>query len=140
MYMGNSGFGSCYSDDLIRWGLVTSIDRQLPPDWVKPYEPCVAVTNFSVARPDDIVLFIADTLNGKKKWFYAISEALFSKNDLTRKVDQLNDCIMKPAEPYESGQFRNCLWMNSIIQHNKQWMVYYGAGDRHVGHATAPVN
>jgi predicted GH43/DUF377 family glycosyl hydrolase len=78
-------------------------------------------------------------LNGKGKWFYAISEVLFSKADLTRKVDQLDDCIMKPREPYESGQNKNCLWMNSIIQHDGQWLMYYGAGDRYVGLATAPV-
>jgi predicted GH43/DUF377 family glycosyl hydrolase len=139
MYVGNSGFGICYSDDLVKWSPVTKIDMKLPPTWVRPFEPCVAVANYSTAKPDDIVLFIAGTLNGKGKWFYAISETLFSKSDLTTKVDQLNDCIMKAREPYESGTFRNCLWMNCIIQHEGNWMMYYGAGDRNVGLATAPV-
>ncbi|MGA9608375.1 MAG: hypothetical protein WBR21_15360 [Rouxiella badensis] len=133
------GGAVCYSDDLIKWSPMTGIDLKLPADWVRSYEPCVAVTNYSSARPDDIVLFIAGTLNGKGKWFYAISEVLFSKKDLTQKVDQLNDCIMKPRELYESGTFKNCLWMNCIIQHEGQWMMYYGAGDRNVGLATAPV-
>jgi predicted GH43/DUF377 family glycosyl hydrolase len=83
-------------------------------------------------------LLIAGTLNGKHKWFYAISEALFSKSDLTKKVDQLDDCIFKPRESYESGQNKDCLWTNCIIQHNGQWMLYYGAGDRYVAVATAP--
>jgi predicted GH43/DUF377 family glycosyl hydrolase len=129
----------CYSDDLITWGPATKIDMKLPKGWISAYEPCVAVTDPSSAHPDNIVLFIAGTLNGKGKWFYAISEVLFSKADLTRKVDQLDDCIMKPREPYESGQNKNCLWMNSIIQHDGQWLMYYGAGDRYVGLATAPV-
>ena len=85
----------------------------------------MAIANYST-KPDDVVLFVAGTLNGKGKWFYAISETLFSKTDLTRKVDQLNDCIMKPREPYESGASKNCLWMNCIIQHDGQWMMYYG--------------
>ncbi len=139
MFVGNSGFGVCYSDDLIKWSPITKIDMKLPPGWVRPYEPCVAVANYSSAKPDDIVLFIAGTLNGKGKWFYAISETLFSKADLTQKVDQLDDCIMKAREPYESGTFRNCLWMNCIIQHEGQWLMYYGAGDRNVGLATAPL-
>ncbi len=139
MFVGNSGFGVCYSDDLLTWSPVTKIDMMLPPNWVKPYEPCIAVANYSSAKPDDIVLFIAGTLNGKGKWFYAISETLFSKQDLTKKVDQLDDCIMKAREPYESGTFHNCLWMNCIIQHEGEWMMYYGAGDRNVGLATAPV-
>jgi hypothetical protein len=70
------------------------LNMKLPPNWVRPYEPCAAVANYSNSKPDDIVLFIAGTLNGKGKWFYAISETLFSKADLTHKVDQLDDCIM----------------------------------------------
>ena len=139
MYVGNSGFGICYSDDFVKWSPVEKIDMMLPPGWVKPYEPCVAVADPASAKPDNIVLFIAGTLNGKGKWFYGISEVLFSKADLTKKVEQLDDCIMKAREPYESGQFRNCLWTNCIIQHEGQWMLYYGAGDRNVGLATAPV-
>ena len=139
MFLGNAKFGVCYSDDLVHWGPITWINMKLPPDWVTPYEPCVAVTDYSPSRPNDVLLFIAGTLNGKGKWFYAISEVLFSKTDLTQKVEQLNDCIMKAREPYESGQYKKCLWMNCIIQHNHQWMMYYGAGDRNVALATAPV-
>ena len=139
MFIGNAKFGVCYSDDLLTWGPITWIDMKLPPNWVTPFEPCVAVADHSPAHPDDVVLFIAGTLNGKGRWFYAISEVLFSKADLTRKVDQLDDCIMQPREPYESGQYKNCLWMNGIIAHNHQWMMYYGAGDRNVGLATAPM-
>ena len=139
MFVGDSKFGVCYSDDLLTWGPITWIDMKLPPDWVKPFEPCVAVTDPASKHPDDVVLFIAGTLNGKGKWFYAISEVLFAKADLTAKVEQLDDCIMKAGEPYESGQYRLCLWTNCVIQRNGQWMLYYGAGDRNVGLATAPV-
>lgn len=138
MFVGNSGVGIVYSDDLITWTPIQKIDAKLPPGWGGPWEPCVAVTDFSKTHPDNIVLFIAGTLNGKGKWFYAISEMLFSKADLTKKVDQLDDCIMKPQEPYENGQNKNCLWMNCIIQHEGQWMMYYGAGDRYVALATTP--
>ena len=130
--------GISYSDDLLTWTQPQKIDPKLPKGWGGPWEPCIAVTNFSRTNPDNVVLFIAGTLNGKHKWFYAISEMLFSKADLTKKVDQLDDCIMKPQEPYESGQNKNCLWMNCIIEREGQWMMYYGAGDRYVALATAP--
>jgi len=84
------------------------------------------------------VVFIAGTLNGKGKWFYAISEVLFKKSNLTIKADQLNDCIMKPRENYESGTFKDCLWMNSILLYHGQWWMHYGAGDRNIGLATTP--
>ena len=139
MIVGNSGFGICYSEDLITWTPQEKAAIKLPKGWVGPFEPCVAVTDFSTAHPDNIVLFIAGTLNGKGKWFYAISEVLLSKSDPSKEVDHLDDCIMKPQEPYESGQNKNCLWMNCIIAHDGQWMMYYGAGDRYVALATYPV-
>ena len=139
MFVGNSSLGIVYSDDLVTWSPFQKIDAKLPKGWVGPWEPCVAVTNFSKAQPDNVVLFIAGTLNGKGKWFYAISEMLFSQADLTKKVDQLDDCIMKPQEPYESGQNKNCLWMNCIITLEGEWLMYYGAGDRYVALATSPV-
>jgi predicted GH43/DUF377 family glycosyl hydrolase len=139
MYTGDSKFGVCYSDDLMHWSSITWIDLKLPPGWTTPYEPCVAIADYSIGRPDDIVVFIAGTLNGNGKWFYAISEVLFRKSNLTTKADQLNDCIMKPREDYESGTFKDCLWMNSILRHNGQWWMHYGAGDRNIGLATAPL-
>ena len=139
MFTGNDNCGVCYSDDLINWSPITWIDMKLPAGWVTPWEPCVAVTDYSKTHPDNIVLFIAGTLNGKDKWYYAISQTLFSKNDLTQKVAQLDDCIMKPREAYENGLFTNCLWMNSIVLHNGQWWMHYGAGDRNIGLATAPL-
>lgn len=140
MYTGNSSLGICYSDDLRKWGPITWIDPKFPDGWDAPYEPCVAVADYSRDEPDNIVVFIAGTLNGKGKWYYAISEMLFSKLSLTQKVAQLDDCIMKPRESYESGTFQSCLWMNSILLHDGQWWMHYGAGDRYIGLATASQN
>ncbi|MGH8023784.1 MAG: hypothetical protein ACRED1_09400 [Limisphaerales bacterium] len=138
MYTGNSSLGICHSPDLIHWGPIHWIDPHLPPGWVAPYEPCVAVADYSASEPNNIVVFIAGTLNGKGKWFYAISELLFSRLDLAHKVAQLDDCIMKPVESYENGTFNHCIWMNSILRHDGQWWMHYGAGDRYIALATAP--
>lgn len=138
MYTGNGKVGICYSNDLLHWGPIHWINLHLPANWVRPYEPCFAVTNIS-NRPNDIVLFIAGTLNGKGKWYYAISETLLKKTAPEKIADRLDDCIFKPKEPYESGEYKKCLWMNSILKHNNQWWMYYGAGDRNVALANAPV-
>lgn len=138
LYVGDQKFGVCYSDDLIHWSPITWIDLGLDKGWVRPYEPCYALTNLP-GREEDIVLFIAGRLNGQGKWYYAISEVLFKQSDTQRAVDRLHDCIFTPAEKYESGEFKDCLWMNGITEHNGQWWMYYGAGDRNIGLATAPV-
>ena len=65
MFVGDSSFGICHSNDLIKWSLVSEADLKLPPKRVKPFERCVSIANYSVAKPKDIVLFIAGTLNGK---------------------------------------------------------------------------
>ena len=130
----------CYSDDLITWTPLQKIDAKLPKGWVGPWEPCVAVTDFSKANPDNVVLFMAGTLNGKGKWFYAISEMLIFQgrpDQESRSTGRLHH--EAGAEPYESGQNKNCLWMNCIIAREGQWLMYYGAGDRYVALATYPV-
>jgi predicted GH43/DUF377 family glycosyl hydrolase len=140
MYCGNSRFLISYSDDMLTWTPSAPIKIHLLPHWGGPFEPCVAVQDTASAHPDNIVLLIAGTLNGRGKWFYAISEVLMTAKDPTTEVEQLDDCIMKPKEPYESGQNRNCLWTNCLIQKDGQWLMYYGAGDRFVALATAPVH
>lgn len=138
LYVGDQKFGVCYSEDLIHWSGIDWIDLGLDKGWVRPYEPCYAVTNLA-GREDNIVLFIAGRLNGQGKWYYAISEVLFKKADTHHTTDRLHDCIFTPRETYESGEFKDCLWMNGIVEHDGQWWMYYGAGDRNIGLATAPV-
>ena len=106
MYIGDTHFHLCYSDDMVHWGPMTPIKIPVPATWRQPFEVCVAVTDYDPAHPDNIVVFIGGTLNGQGRWFYALSETLFSKKDLATEVDVLPDCIMKPRETYESGTFQ----------------------------------
>ena len=139
MYTGDTQFHLCYSDDMVHWGPMTPINIPVPATWKQSFEVCVAVADYDPAHPDNIVVFIGGPLNGQGKWYYALSETLFSKKDLATEVAVLPDCIMKPREVYDSGTFTNSDWMNCIIQHDGQWLLYYSAGDRNVVLATAPV-
>jgi predicted GH43/DUF377 family glycosyl hydrolase len=142
MYIGNNSLGVCTSRDLKNWGPISPINVDFPAGWADSYEPAYAIANFNPKYRKDIVLFLGGPLNGSQvNWYYyAITELLFSEKRLAVKTDQLDDCILKPTKTYDSGQFPDVVWSNSIIEHNHEWMMYFGAGDRYIGLATAPVD
>lgn len=148
---GDTGAGIAYSDDMLNWHAKDSstprtadrADLHYPRGW-QPYEVCVAVTDYqtTIGGPvnHDIVLFTAGTLMANKRWFYAISEEQFSRDDPTKMLHQFSDAALTPTPdvPYEwNGQTPKTVWMNSIFFHDGQWMMYYGAGDTVTALATA---
>lgn len=153
MYFGQGGTGSyiAYSDDMLTWhakGRTTPrtadpLDLHYPKGW-QPYEVCVAVTDYQTVAGGpinhNIVLFTAGTLMANKRWFYAISEEEFSREQPTQMLHQLSDAVVTPTPdvPYEwNGQTPKTVWMNSIFFHDGRWMMYYGGGDTVTALATA---
>ena len=131
MYFGDSEAKVAYSTDLINWTDITPINMGFP-DSYKPWEICYAVSNYSTSNPDDILVFVAGKLMSDGSWNYAISETLFSKNDLTRKKAELRKPILKPVERYETkGTLDNAVFMNTITSYSNKWWMYYGAADRY---------
>jgi predicted GH43/DUF377 family glycosyl hydrolase len=155
MYFGQSGTGTdiAYSDDMLTWhakGATTPmtaspLDLDYPGGW-QPYELCVAVTDYPTVAGGpvnhNIVLFTAGTLMANSRWFYAISEEEFSRQEPTQMLHQLSDAVLTPTPdvPYEwNGQTPKTVWMNSILFHDGTWRMYYGAGDTVTALATAPL-
>jgi predicted GH43/DUF377 family glycosyl hydrolase len=145
MYYGQAGSGTyiAYSADMIHWTTGTPVNLDLPSGY-SPYEMCVAVTDYPTlagsSLNQDIDMFVAGTLMANGRWFYAISELEFSRSDLTTELDQLTFPVLQPETSYEVlGQTSRAVFMNTIIFHNGQWMMYYGAGDTDVALATAPL-
>lgn len=153
MYFGQGDTGTdiAYSSDMRTWHAKASttartadpIDIHYPKGW-KPYEICVAVTDYQTVagKPADhnIVVFTAGTLMANGRWFYAISEEQFSGQDPTQVLHQLSDAVLTPTPdvPYEwNGQTPKTVWTNSIFFHNGTWMMYYGAGDTVTALATS---
>jgi predicted GH43/DUF377 family glycosyl hydrolase len=142
MYFGQGrGFSVAFSDDLVHWTDYRSISMHFPGSY-NPWETCYAVTDYPTVegRPlnRDIVVFVAGGLMSQGRWYYAITEVCFSRSDLGRQVGQLTFPILQPTMPYEIlGTTFNTVWMNSLIFHQGQWWMYYGACDRVVGLANA---
>ncbi len=71
---------------------------------------------------------------------YAVGQALFSANDLTRKLERLEEPSLKPEKAFErTGQYAaGTTFGEGLVLFRGKWFLYYGTADSFVGVATAP--
>jgi predicted GH43/DUF377 family glycosyl hydrolase len=111
-------------------------------------EVCVAVTDYAVPGKDDIVVFIAGDLNKINPdgdYFYALTEALYSRQDPRMKMDHLAVPILAAEYDYEKSTDRlpfekaakGTLFMDSLLRYQDKWWLYYGAADQYMALAEA---
>jgi hypothetical protein len=63
---------------------------------------------------------------------------LMAKSNMTVRMDRLDGIIMVPTKSYEAnGEFKNCIFTNSLLKYRNRWWNHYGAGDRTVALALA---
>jgi len=132
-----------YSTDMVTWTNNTPFDMHFPANY-NPWEICVTVTDYQTVQNGpvnhNVVMFVAGTLMANGRWYYGISEVEFSGANLTQQLGQLTEAALSPATPYEiNGRTPRTEFMNSIMFHNGQWYMYYGAADTVIGLATAPL-
>jgi predicted GH43/DUF377 family glycosyl hydrolase len=142
MYAGQfEDFSIWTSPDMKTWTKQGAVDLGYGIGGI-PDEVCVAVTNYprrDGTISEDIVLFTAGRLDPLATWFYAISEQLYSRDDLAKRLDDVGAPVFVPTATYELlGLTPNTVFMNSILFNGKQWMMHYGAADTVMGVATAP--
>jgi predicted GH43/DUF377 family glycosyl hydrolase len=145
MYYGRDGHttGVAYSTNMTTWTDSTPVNLNLPASY-SPDEMCVAVTDYQTvqggAPNQDILMFVAGNLMSQGRWYYALSEEEFSRSDMSTAQDQLTIPILQPTAPYETiGQTHPTVFMNTIMFHDGQWWMYYGAGDNVIALANAPL-
>jgi predicted GH43/DUF377 family glycosyl hydrolase len=145
MYYGQSGTGTylAESTDLVHWTTAGPVNTGFPASY-EPYEFCVAVTNYKTTAKgpvqDGIDLFVAGELMGQGRWYYAISEIDFARDNLLTPAAQLKTPVLYPQAPYEIYGFTpHTVFMNDIIFYQNKWWMYYGAGDSVVALANAPL-
>jgi predicted GH43/DUF377 family glycosyl hydrolase len=147
MYYGDSdpakGRFIAYSTNMTTWTNNTPLDMHFPANY-DPWEICVTVTDYQTVKngpvQHDILMFVAGTMMAQGRWYYAISEVDFSGANPGEQLDQLTTPILQPQAPYEQlGQTQRTMFMNTIMFHDGQWWMYYGAGDTVVALANAPL-
>jgi predicted GH43/DUF377 family glycosyl hydrolase len=147
MYYGDSdpakGRYIAYSTNMTTWTNNTPLDMHFPANY-DPWEICVTVTDYQTVKNGpvrhDILMFVAGTMMAQGRWYYALSEVDFSGTNPGQQLDQLTTPILQPQTPYELlGQTQRTMFMNTIMFHDGQWWMYYGAGDTVVALANAPL-
>jgi predicted GH43/DUF377 family glycosyl hydrolase len=142
MYYGQMGATFlAQSTDFTHWTTVGTVHAGLPASY-EPWELCVAVTNYQTTAGGpvnrNIDVFVAGSLMGRGRWYYAISEIEFSRASQRTAVAKLDVPVLYPQAGYEIyGHTPHTVFMNDLIFDKGQWWMYYGAGDSVTALATA---
>jgi len=121
-----------YSEDLVNWDAKKLEDIQITDEY-KPWEFCIAKTDYKTPN-DKILLFLGGTMGPmmkkEKEWHYAISEAVFSREDPEKMIGILDRPVIIPTKEYEkTGKIQNTVFMNTLVKYHGQWWMYYGGAD-----------
>ncbi len=112
------------------------------------HEVCVALTDYQNPGKDDILLFFAGNFSKIQEhdYFYAIGEALFSRENPEVLKDYWPHPVIRAELPFEKMSDRlavvpesakGTLFLDSVIRHRDLWYAYYGCSDQFVGVSTA---
>lgn len=76
-----------------------------------------------------------------KQQRYCLGAFVAAKNDPARIIKLIEQPILTPEAPYETGGFfGNVVFTCGAVQRDDQLLVYYGAADEHIALATADLN
>lgn len=140
MYWGDSDIFLASSEDLIHWTPVVTKDKKPAPvmsprkgkfdsDLVEPGPPALLT--------DRGVLLIYNCRNIPSKGdstlpegTYTASQILFDHKDPTKVVSRMDNCFLKPEQPYEiNGQVNRVCFTEGLVRYKGTWFLYYGTAD-----------
>jgi len=128
--------GVAYSDDLLHW--VEALDHPVLASRAGSFDSQVVEPGPApIITPQGIFLIY----NGADDHFvYSTGWVLFDKNDPTKVVARSSEPVFAPEKEWEKvGQVPNVVFVEGMVQDGNRWLFYYGAADKNVGVATAPV-
>ncbi len=65
---------------------------------------------------------------------YTTGWALFDKNDPTKLLARADEPFLRPEKQWQRvGQVPNVVFTEGMVQSGKQWWIYYGGADEHIG-------
>lgn len=140
MYWGDTNIFLAYSDDLVNWVPVETVEGKLltvfGPRKGKFDSDLVEPGTAAILTGKGIVLLYnsrnvpakGDTLLAEGT--YAPSQILLSATDPAKVIDRMETYFMKPEKPYEiNGQVGRVCFVEGLVQFKKKWFLYYGTAD-----------
>src|SRR5437868_1159718 len=128
--------GVASSPDLLHWTDAT-------PEPVLPRRP--GRFDSRVVEPGPPPIVTADGIlliyNGADdRLVYRTGWVLFDKADPTRVLARSERPVFEPEQPWEKvGQVPNVVFVEGLAREENRWLFYYGAADKYIGVAAAPV-
>jgi len=128
--------GVAYSEDLLHWTealdhpVLASRPGSFDSQVVEPGPP-------PIITPQGILLIY----NGADdKLVYSTGWVLFDKKDPTKVLARSEEPVFAPEKEWEKvGQVPNVAFVEGMVRDGNRWLFYYGAADKNIGVATAPV-
>jgi len=128
--------GVAYSEDLLHW--TEALDHPVLASRPGSFDSQVVEPGPApLITPQGIFLIY----NGADdKLVYSTGWVLFDKTDPTKVVARASDPVFAPEKEWEKvGQVPNVVFVEGMVQDGNRWLFYYGAADKHIGVASAPL-
>ncbi len=128
--------GVAYSDDLLHWA--DALDHPVLESRPGSFDSQVVEPGPApIITPQGIFLIY----NGADdKLVYSTGWVLFDKSDPSKVLARAAEPVFAPKKHWEKvGQVPNVVFVEGMVRDGKRWLFYYGAADKYVGVATAPV-
>lgn len=151
MYWGDTDLFMATSNDLLAWEpLVDKKGKRLRVLLPRPGyfdSRLVEPGPFALLRRDGILLLYNSAnsaSNGDKGLAadtYSVGQALFSKSNPKKLLARASRYLLTPDRPYEiNGQVHHVCFLEGMVWHDKQWLLYYGTADSKIAVAKAEGN
>lgn len=132
----DSQMGVAYSEDLLHW--TEALDHPVLASRPGSFDSQVVEPGPApLITPQGIFLIY----NGADdKLVYSTGWVLFDKTDPTKVVARASEPMFAPEKEWEKlGQVPNVVFVEGMVRDGNRWLFYYGAADKHIGVATAPM-
>jgi predicted GH43/DUF377 family glycosyl hydrolase len=128
--------GVAYSDDMLHWTEV--LDHPVLASRPGSFDSQVVEPGPApIITPQGIFLIY----NGADdKLVYSTGWVLFDKKDPTKVLARSEEPVFAPDKEWEKvGQVPYVVFVEGMVRDGNRWLFYYGAADKNIGVATAPV-
>ena len=128
--------GVAYSEDLLHW--TEALDHPVLSSRPGMFDAHVVEPGPPPILTSEGIFLIYNGADSHDT--YATGWVLFDKNDPTKVIARASTPVFSPEREWEKvGQVPSVVFVEGMVREKERWLFYYGAADKNVGVAVAPV-